>query len=129
MPLMKLLLRFKTRFSELKDLVHGRSLGGKTVRNIPSCRIAYPSHGIGDSCRGILSIYLFNEEAMNMISISDPAENNHIVLRDLQTLYPEVNINSSTDKQRSSTEVISSELHIASILSQNRIHSTEMFQV
>ena len=35
---------------------------------------------------------MFNEEAMNMISITDPAEKIHIVLRDLQTLYSEVNI-------------------------------------
>ena len=74
---MKLLLIFKTSFWESKDLVHGPSLGGTTgttVTDLPSCRIVYPSHGIGDRDRVILSIYLFNEEDMNMISITDPAE-------------------------------------------------------
>jgi len=91
-PLIKILLRFKTRFWESKGLMHGPSLGGTSRTDLPSCRILYPSHGIGDSGKGILSIYLFNEEAMNMVSVTGTVAKIQLVLRNLQSLYPEVNI-------------------------------------
>ncbi len=90
-PIIKLFLRFKTRFWERSDLQRGPSLGGFTFTDLQIRRVCYPPYGLGDVGQGILGVYTHTSDAMQFTALSD-VEKVQLILRDLQTLYPEVDV-------------------------------------
>ena len=90
-PIMKILLRFESRFWERSDLQHKPSLGGSSVTDKPSHWFIYPSEGIGDGGKGVLMVYIRTDDAMLWLSLCK-IEKIQLCLRDLQALYPELDI-------------------------------------
>ena len=88
-PVLKVMLRFKSRFWESSSLMHAPSFGGMSVTDLPIRRIFYPPYGMGRSDKGILMAFVYKDDAMPLLALSD-SEKVRIILRDLQKLYPEV---------------------------------------
>ena len=87
----KLGLRFKSRFWECTDLQLPPSYGGQSTTDLPSRWVVYPGYGVGDSGNGVLHIYCRGDDS-NHWSLLSKAEKVKLALRDLQLLYPEVDI-------------------------------------
>ena len=87
----KMLLRFKSRFWERSNLQLPPSLGGKSVTDLPIREVLYPSHGIGDSGKGVLCFYQKDHDYERFTFVSK-WERVKLALNNLQQLYPEVNI-------------------------------------
>lgn len=90
-PIIRILLRLKSRFWESSNLQHGPSLGGMSITDMPSRWFIYPSYGIGDNGRGILMAYIHTDDTMHWLSLTK-TEKIQLFLRDLQALYPEVDV-------------------------------------
>ena len=90
-PIIKIGLVFNSRFWESPSLQHSPSYGGKSITDLPSTWIEYPSYGIGDSGKGVLHVYCYRENSENFLTKSK-SDKIRLVLRDLQLLYPEVDI-------------------------------------
>ena len=90
-PMSKLGLRFKTRFWERPDLNPPPSYGGQSTTDLPSRWIIYPDYGVGDSDKGVLHTYNWESDSQQWRLLSTE-EKIKLALRDLQLLYPEVNI-------------------------------------
>ena len=90
-PCYKLGLQFETRFWENPEKVDHPTFGGQSTTDTPSRWIVYPSYGLGDKGKGVLLIYCWSADALNMLPASDEQRKN-IALRDLQSLYPKVDI-------------------------------------
>jgi monoamine oxidase len=84
-------LRFNTRFWERSNLQLPPSLGGRSLTDHPIRRVVYPSHGIGDSGKGVLCVYTVDDDT-EQITLLSRVERIKLALRGLQILYPEVNI-------------------------------------
>ena len=87
----KIGLLFNTRFWESSNLQHPPSHGGRSITDLPSTWIEYPSYGIGDSGKGVLHIFCYIDGPMPLLSKSK-LDKIRLILRDLQLLYPEVDI-------------------------------------
>ena len=87
----KLGLRFKSRFWERTDLQLPLSYGGQSITDLPSRWVVYPDYGVGDSGKGVLHTYC-RENDSNSWCLLSKAEKLKLALRDLQLLYPEVDI-------------------------------------
>ena len=90
-PASKMGLRFQTRFWERSDLQLPASHGGQSITDLPIRRALYPTHGVGDSGKGVLCIYNVLNDARH-ISLLTKVERIKLALQNLQVLYPEVNI-------------------------------------
>ena len=87
----KMLLRFKSRFWERSNLQLPPSLGGRSVTDLPIREVLYPSHGIGNSGKGILCVYQKDHDYERFTFVSK-WERVKLALHNLQQLYPDVNI-------------------------------------
>ena len=81
----KLGLRFHSRFWERTDL---QLYGGQSTTDLPSRWVVYPDYGVGDSGKGA---YCWKNDSDHWCLLSK-AEKVKLALRDLQLLYPEVDI-------------------------------------
>ena len=100
-PCYKLGLQFKTRFWENAELVKYPTHGGQSTTDTPSRWIVYPSYGIGDKGKGVLLTYCWSTDALSILPASDE-QRKTIALRDLQALYPKVDVgNEFTGKWKS----------------------------
>ena len=90
-PVIKILLRFKSQFWERSNLQHPPSLGGASVTDLPSRLIIYPSYGFGNMGKGILIAYIRTDDTKYWLRLTN-TEKIRFVLQDLQALYPEVDI-------------------------------------
>jgi monoamine oxidase len=100
-PCYKLGLQFKTRFWENAQMVDYPTYGGQSTTDTPSRWIVYPSYGIGDKGKGLLLTYCWSTDALSILPASDE-QRKAIALRDLQLLYPRVDIqNEFTGKCKS----------------------------
>ena len=88
-PLYKMGLRFKSRFWENKHL--RASKGGQSRTDLPCRWVVYPSHGIGDTGKGVLLVYNWRADSSHWISKSK-VEKINLALHNLQELYPEVDV-------------------------------------
>ena len=84
-------LRFHTRFWERSDLQLPASHGGRSITDLPIRRALYPTHGIGDSGKGVLCIYNVDNDTRHF-SLLTKVERIKLALQNLQVLYPEVDI-------------------------------------
>ena len=91
MPVSKIGLRFHTRFWEHSDLQLPASLGGHSSTDLPTRYVVYPTEGLGDSGMGVLTMYNRGEDTKKWLLLSE-VERIQLSLRDLQLLYPEVDI-------------------------------------
>jgi monoamine oxidase len=87
-PLYKIGMRFRTRFWEQVEVP---SRGGQSITDLPSRWCVYPSYGLGDSGPGVLLLYSWMTDAYNWLPQTE-SERVRIALRDLQALYPKVDI-------------------------------------
>jgi monoamine oxidase len=87
-PLYKIGLRFQSRFWEQTS---PPSKGGQSTSDLPSRWCVYPSYGIGDNGQGVLLLYSWMNDGYNWLPENE-AERERIALRDLQKLYPNVQI-------------------------------------
>ena len=87
----KIGLRFKSRFWEHSNLQHPPSFGGQSITDLTSRRFLYPSHGIGEEGPGVLFAYSWASDAEHWVPKSR-VEKIQFFLRDLQQLYPEIDI-------------------------------------
>ena len=92
-PTYKLGMQFKTRFWENPKKVEHPTFGGQSTTDLPSRWIVYPSYGIGDNRKGVLLVYSWSTDALNMVPATDEQRKSRALL-DLQKLYPEVDISS-----------------------------------
>ncbi len=90
-PATKLGLQFRTRFWERSNLQLPGARGGQSMTDLPIRWVVYPSHGIGDSGKGVLHIYNREGDATEWINLPR-VEKIKIALSNLQRLYPEVDI-------------------------------------
>lgn len=90
-PISKIGLRFNSRFWERLDLQQPPSLGGQSITDLPSRWIVYPSYGIGNSGKGIVMVFTYDADSLHWLSRKN-VEKVQLVLRDLQLIYPEVDI-------------------------------------
>ena len=112
-PIIKIHLRFKSRFWECSNLQHPPSLGGASTTDLPIHRIVYPSHGIGDKGKGILMAYAFSDDALHWSSMTN-TEKVQVMLKDLQALYPEVDImNEYAGGSDRNSDIFLKEAHVA----------------
>ena len=84
-------LRFHTRFWEQADLQLPPSYGGQSTTDLPSRWVMYPSYGVGSTGKGVLQTYCWRTDS-NCWCLLSKAEKVKLALRDLQLLYPEVDI-------------------------------------
>jgi hypothetical protein len=87
-PLYKIGLRFRSRFWEQTN---PPSRGGQSTSDLPSRWCVYPSYGIGGSGAGVLLLYSWMSDGYNWLP-ENTEERTRIALRDLQKLYPSVDI-------------------------------------
>ena len=90
-PISKLGLRFKSRFWEDPSLNPPPSYGGQSTTDLPSRWIIYPDYGAGDQGKGVLHTYFWSGDAQQYRLLSKE-EKVKVALRDLQLLYPEVDV-------------------------------------
>ena len=90
-PCYKLGLQFNTRFWEDPQMVDYPTRGGQSTTDTPSRWIVYPSYGLGDKGKGVLLTYCWSTDALSILPASDE-QRKAIALRDLQLLYPKVEI-------------------------------------
>ena len=88
-PLYRLGLRFNSRFWEREDL--RPSKGGQSITDLPSRWVVYPSYGIGDTGKGVLLTYSWMTDATFLLPTSLEMKIK-MALKDLQELYPEVDV-------------------------------------
>ena len=88
-PIYKLGLRFKTRFWEREDLCP--SNGGCSITDLPSRWVVYPSYASGSKGPGVLVTNSSMTDSSHWLPKSKQ-EKVVIALKDLQKLYPEVDI-------------------------------------
>lgn len=84
----KLGLQFHTRFWEQCDRP---AYGGQSTTDTPSRWIVYPSYGLNDRGKGILLTYCWSTDALGILPAKDE-QRKECALRDLEVLYPDVNI-------------------------------------
>lgn len=90
-PLYKIGLRFKKRFWEMDTDRFRASFGGQSVTDLPSRWFVYPPFDLHGEGPGTMQLYAWMSDAAIMATV-DPTERERIALRDLQTVYININI-------------------------------------